>query len=113
MIMPKVDGWHLAAEINNDKGINNAKLYLIVPEGQIGSDAKMKMLNWFDGYLYKPIKRKKLFDLVSQSFKESFETAVSGLSVTPSLPFIAVTSDLHIESPSPVPPYFLVVEVSA
>ena len=73
MIMPKVDGWHLAAEINNDKGINNAKLYLIVPEGQIGSDAKMKMLNWFDGYLYKPIKRKKLFDLVSQSFKESFE----------------------------------------
>ncbi|MDY4211241.1 MAG: response regulator [Treponema sp.] len=77
MIMPKVDGWHLAAEINNDKGINNAKLYLIVPEGQIGSDAKMKMLNWFDGYLYKPIKRKKLFDLVSQSFKESFETAVS------------------------------------
>lgn len=77
MIMPKVDGWHLAAEINNDKGINNAKLYLIVPEGQIGSDAKMKMLNWFDGYLYKPIKRKKLFDLVSQSFKESFEIAVS------------------------------------
>lgn len=77
MIMPKVDGWHLAAEINNDKEINNAKLYLIVPEGQIGSDAKMKMLNWFDGYLYKPIKRKKLFDLVSQSFKESFETAVS------------------------------------
>ncbi|MGN0738810.1 MAG: response regulator [Treponema sp.] len=77
MIMPKVDGWHLAAEINNDKEINNAKLYLIVPEGQIGRDAKMKMLNWFDGYLYKPVKRKKLFELVSQSFKESFETAVS------------------------------------
>lgn len=77
MIMPKVDGWHLAAEINNDKEINNSKLYLIVPEGQIGGDAKMKMLNWFDGYLYKPLKRKKLFELVSQSFEESFEAAVS------------------------------------
>lgn len=77
MIMPKVDGWHLAAEINNDKEINNAKLYLMVPEGQMGGEAKMKMLNWFDGYLYKPVKRKKLFELLSQSFKESFETAVT------------------------------------
>lgn len=77
LIMPKVDGWHLAAEINDDKEINNAKLYLIVPEGQMGGEAKMKMLNWFDGYLYKPVKRKKLFELISQSFKESFETAVN------------------------------------
>lgn len=77
MIMPRVDGWHLAAEINNDKEINNAKLYLMVPEGQMGGEAKMKMLNWFDGYLYKPIKRAKLFELISQSFKESFETAVN------------------------------------
>lgn len=77
MIIPKVDGWHLAAEINDDKEINNAKLYLMVPEGQMGGEAKMKMLNWFDGYLYKPVKRKKLFELLSQSFKESFETAVT------------------------------------
>lgn len=77
LIMPKVDGWHLAAEINDDKEINNAKLYLIVPEGQMGGEAKMKMLNWFDGYLYKPVKRKKLFELISQSFKESFESAVN------------------------------------
>lgn len=77
MLLPKIDGWHLAAEINNDKEINNAKLYLTVPEGQMGAEAKMKLLNWFDGYLYKPVKRQKIFDLISQSFKESFETAVS------------------------------------
>ncbi|MCR5612428.1 response regulator [Treponema sp.] len=77
MIMPKVDGWHLAANINNDKEINSVKLYLIVPEGQMGGEAKMKMLNWFDGYLYKPLKRKKIFELLSQSFKESFETAIA------------------------------------
>ncbi|MBR5934118.1 MAG: response regulator [Treponema sp.] len=77
MLLPKVDGWHLATEINDDKEINNAKLYLMVPEGQMGGEAKMKLLNWFDGYLYKPVKRKKLFELVSQSFKESFETAVT------------------------------------
>lgn len=77
MLLPKIDGWHLAAEINSDKEINNAKLYLTVPEGQMGAEAKMKLLNWFDGYLYKPVKRQKIFDLISQSFKESFETAVS------------------------------------
>ncbi|WP_318661862.1 response regulator [Treponema sp.] len=77
MLLPKVDGWHLAAEINNDKEINNAKLYLTIPEGQMGGEAKMKLLNWFDGYLYKPVKRNKLFELISQNFKESFETAVS------------------------------------
>lgn len=77
LIMRKVDGWHLAAEINSDKEINNAKLYLMVPEGQMGGEAKMKMLNWFDGYIYKPVKRNKLFELISQSFKESFETAVN------------------------------------
>lgn len=76
LVMPKVDGWHLAAEINDDKEINNTKLYLMVPEGQMGEKAKMKFLNWFDDYLYKPIKRKKLHDLLARSFKELFETAV-------------------------------------
>lgn len=77
LLLPKVDGWHLAAEINNDKEINNSKLFLLIPEGQMGSEARMKMLNWFDGYLYKPLKQKKLFELISQAIKESFENAIS------------------------------------
>lgn len=33
---------------------------MLVPEGQMGREAKMKLLDWFAGYLYKPIRREKL-----------------------------------------------------
>jgi CheY-like chemotaxis protein len=66
MIMPGMDGWRLSAEINADHAINNAKLYLMVPEGQMGGDAKMKMLDWFNGYLYKPIKKAMLIEVLDQ-----------------------------------------------
>ena len=73
MLMPKMDGWRLASEINSDKKINDAKLYLIVPEGQMGQDAKMRMLNWFNGYIYKPIKVRKLFELLNLAFSVPIE----------------------------------------
>ncbi len=66
MIMPGMDGWRLSAEINADHTINNTKLYLMVPEGQMGGEAKMKMLDWFNGYLYKPIKKAMLIDVLNQ-----------------------------------------------
>ena len=56
MSLPKVDGWHLAWEIR-ECNFNDAKLYLLVPEGQMGAEAKMKLINLFNGYLYKPVKR--------------------------------------------------------
>lgn len=71
--MPPMDGWRLAAEINSDPSINGAKLYLMIPEGQLGSEAKMKLLSWFNGYLYKPVMRKKLWDLLAQSFDQPLE----------------------------------------
>lgn len=71
--MHPMDGWRLAAEINSDPSINGAKLYLIIPEGQLGAEAKMKLLSWFNGYLYKPVMRKKLWDLLSQSFEQPLE----------------------------------------
>ena len=70
MLMPKMDGWRLASEINSDKLINNAKLYLIVPEGQLRQDAKMRSLNWFDGYIYKPVKIQRLRELLSDAFSD-------------------------------------------
>lgn len=73
MMMPKMDGWRLASEINSDKKINDAKLYLIVPEGQLRQDAKMRMLNWFNGYIYKPVKVKKLFELLNLAFSVPIE----------------------------------------
>uniref|UniRef100_A0A7C3HXX0 Sensory/regulatory protein RpfC n=1 Tax=Gracilinema caldarium TaxID=215591 RepID=A0A7C3HXX0_9SPIR len=62
MIMPKMDGWRLAAEINNDKSINGVSLILMVPQGTLGADAKMTLLRWFNAYIVKPIKRRELYD---------------------------------------------------
>lgn len=60
MIMPVVEGWHLASKIKNSPLLEKNKLYMLVPEGQMGREAKMKLLDWFAGYLYKPIRREKL-----------------------------------------------------
>jgi len=73
MVMPRMDGWRLASEINSDKTINDAKLFLIVPEGQLRQDAKMRMLNWFNGYIHKPVKTKNLFKLLSNAFSDPIE----------------------------------------
>lgn len=67
MILPIMDGWRLASEINGDKRINGSKLFLMVPEGQFGGEAKMKALSWFNGYLYKPIKIALLRQLLETS----------------------------------------------
>lgn len=67
MKMPIIDGWHLASEIKNDKTISKAKLYMLVPEGQMGKDSKMKLLNWFTGYLYKPVRLEKLDQLLLET----------------------------------------------
>ena len=56
MGLPKVDGWHLAWEIK-ECNFTDTKLYLLVPEGRMGAEAKMKLINLFNGYLYKPVKR--------------------------------------------------------
>jgi CheY-like chemotaxis protein len=67
MGMPKVDGWHFAWEVKEDPEINDSKLYLLVPEGQMGAEAKMKLMNLFNGYLYKPVKRQFLLLLLQES----------------------------------------------
>ncbi|WP_147633980.1 hybrid sensor histidine kinase/response regulator [Treponema pectinovorum] len=74
MIMPVMDGWRLGNEIHNNPKIKNApSLYLLVPEGQMRSEAKMKMLDWFKGYLYKPFKRRRVFELLKNAFTDGTE----------------------------------------
>lgn len=74
MKLSLMDGWQLASEIQNNKNIKKTfKLYLLVPEGQMRGEAKMKLLDWFDGYLYKPVKREKLFELLKETNEESLE----------------------------------------
>ncbi len=60
MIMPVVEGWHLASKIKNSPTLAKTKLYMLVPEGQMGRETKMKLLDWFAGYLYKPVRHEKL-----------------------------------------------------
>lgn len=62
MKLKQMDGWRLASLINSQKKLNDVKLILMIPEGQIGKDAKMKLLGWYNSYLYKPIKRKNLIE---------------------------------------------------
>jgi signal transduction histidine kinase/CheY-like chemotaxis protein/HPt (histidine-containing phosphotransfer) domain-containing protein len=64
MVMPEMDGWRLAAEINQDRAVNAVRLILMVPQGSLGADAKMTMLKWFNAYINKPIKRRELYDAV-------------------------------------------------
>lgn len=67
MIMPVVEGWHLASNIKNNPKIKKTKLYILVPEGQMGRDAKMKLLDWFAGYLYKPVRLEKLDQILIET----------------------------------------------
>lgn len=73
MVMPVMDGWRLSSEINNNPLINSSKLYLLIPEGQMGRDAKMKRLKWFNGYLYKPVKKKQLLNLLIANAEDPLE----------------------------------------
>jgi signal transduction histidine kinase/CheY-like chemotaxis protein/HPt (histidine-containing phosphotransfer) domain-containing protein len=64
-VMPQMDGWRLAAEINANKRINQARLILMVPRGSLGADTKMTLLRWFNAYVYKPISRPDLAEVLS------------------------------------------------
>ncbi|HZK20120.1 MAG TPA: response regulator, partial [Treponemataceae bacterium] len=77
MIMPKMDGWRFAATLHSDKNIRNTTLYLIIPEGQLGGEAKMKMLDWFNGYMYKPIKLKNLSNMLHTHFNTPIDLDLS------------------------------------
>jgi len=68
--MPGMDGWRLAAEITADRQINSARLILMASEGAIDPEAKMKHLNWFNAYLYKPLNPQILHDTISRVLEE-------------------------------------------
>lgn len=57
LLLPGMDGWQLASEIHSDEKISGVKRILLSPTGKSGDEAKMKLLNWFSGYLHKPVKK--------------------------------------------------------
>lgn len=60
-----MDGWEIASAIKNDLEIASLKLFITIPEGQLGKEAKMKMKDLYDGYIYKPIKQNQLFAILN------------------------------------------------
>ncbi len=65
--MPHMDGWKIASMIRKDNSISKLKLYLTVPEGLMEKDAKSKMENLFNGYIYKPIKQNQLLSIFNKN----------------------------------------------
>ena len=67
------DDWSIISAIREGDCFKNSKLILIIPEGQMRKDSKKKMLNMFDSYLYKPLKRDPLLSIFNNTVpKEQF-----------------------------------------
>ena len=75
--MPRMDGWRFAAEIENLPIVIQTNLYLMIPEGTLTTDAKMKLLKWFSGYVYKPIKRRVIFNLLNDIYRKKVNKNVN------------------------------------
>lgn len=73
--MTGMDGWRFSSEVNADKAINATRLLLASPPGKMGAEAKMKLLNWIDGYVSKPIKRGELLQAVTNAIQNSIDLA--------------------------------------
>ena len=65
--MPRMDGWRLASEITGDTAINGVRLVLMVPEGTMGGDTKMKLLRWFNAYVSKPLRPAILLETLGKA----------------------------------------------
>jgi two-component system sensor histidine kinase/response regulator len=57
-----MDGWQFASEVKSDDETRGSRLFLMRPPGTMQADAKMKLLNWFDEYITKPVKIPQLVD---------------------------------------------------
>jgi PAS domain S-box-containing protein len=71
--MPHMDGWRLASEITGDTAINGARLILMVPEGTMGGDAKMKLLRWFNAYVSKPVRPTLLLETLAKALSSDVD----------------------------------------
>ncbi|HRW25075.1 MAG TPA: response regulator [Spirochaetia bacterium] len=96
--MPGMDGWRLGAEVTADRQINGSRLVLLAPEGAIGPDAKMKLLQWFNGYAVKPINPDELYGVLERALADevdlpSADEAESAAEAAPAADAGAAASD--------------------
>jgi len=76
LILPGMDGWQVASEIHSDSSISSVKRILLSPTGKSADEAKMKLLNWFDGYLHKPVKKKIFFAEIMKVLNKTNKVSV-------------------------------------
>lgn len=68
-----MDGWQLASEIRHDEQNHALPLILISPLGLTTGEAKMKLLQWFNGYLPKPFTLEEVVRAIDHVFTEGVE----------------------------------------
>jgi two-component system sensor histidine kinase/response regulator len=103
LVLPGMDGWQVASEINADKTINGTSLILMSPTGKLGADAKMKRLPWFNGYLNKPIRSRRLLAELSSVLDSGVElespsdepTSAAALAAEPSRVLVAEDHEVN------------------
>ncbi|MFP4643253.1 MAG: response regulator [Spirochaetales bacterium] len=78
MLLPGIDGWQFASEVNADKRINETRLLLMSPAGIMGGEAKMKLLNWFNAYANKPVKWQEFATALEQALRETVDLETAG-----------------------------------
>jgi len=106
MVMPRMDGWRLAAEINKMKESISTALYLMIPEGTLTTDAKMKLLKWFDGYVYKPVKRRVMFTLLNDLYRKTLSEDADDIGMLESIkgePIAEVVEEITPEEIKEIP----------
>ena len=80
--MPGMDGWQFASEVKNNPAIRRTRLILMSPLGS-GTEAKMKLLGWFAGYVSKPLKRPDLLDCILNSLSAKTPDAAAAREHSP------------------------------
>ncbi|HRZ89944.1 MAG TPA: response regulator, partial [Spirochaetia bacterium] len=68
--MPGMDGWRLASEIKSDPELDSVRLLLMIPEGGRGAEAKMKLLQWFEADVSKPVNPEELHEVLDKALTE-------------------------------------------
>ncbi len=72
-----MDGWQFASEVKTSEAIRNSRLFLMRPPGTMQADAKMKLLNWFDEYITKPVKLPQLVELMVRGLSSELTNKAS------------------------------------
>jgi CheY-like chemotaxis protein len=63
--------------VNADRLINATRMILASPPGKMAGEAKMKLLNWVDGYISKPLKRGELLQAIENSLHTAIDLNIS------------------------------------